>query len=103
MDCPKCDWRIWSRSGNKDGLREGLAKHMADVHDVSATCPTFNKVFNSSKGKRAKQNSMEQHQQVRIFFVERFHLKYLEIIEFRCTGPKSIPALFVECRNSGPI
>jgi len=64
MDCPKCDWRIWSRSGNKDALREGLAKHMAEPHDVSVTCPICHKVFNSCSSKRANQNCMEQHQQV---------------------------------------
>ena len=69
-------------------------------NDVSATCPTCYRVFNSSNNKRANQNSMEQHQQVRIFFVERFRLKDLEIMEFRCTGPRSTLAPFAECRNS---
>ena len=70
-------------------------------NDISATCPTCYRVFNSSNNKRANQNSMEQHQQVRIFFVERFRLKDLEIMEFRCTGPRSTLAPFAECRNSG--
>ena len=68
MSCLKCDMRFESRSGNKARLREVLAKHMADAHDVSATCPTCYKVFNSSNKKRANQNSMEQHQQVKIVF-----------------------------------
>jgi len=64
MSCLKCDMKFESKSGNKARLREVLAKHMADVHDVSATCPTCYQVFNSSNNKRANQNSMEQHQQV---------------------------------------
>ena len=102
--CKVCDVKLTSEVDWKNHL--GGKKHRAKSlpHDVAATCPTSHKVFNSSKGKKAKQNSMEQHQQVRIFFVE---LKYLEIIEFRCTGPRtlarSIPAPFVECRDSGSI
>ena len=67
MSCLKCDKRFESKSGNKARLRELVAKHMAEVHDVSVTCPTCYRVFNSFNNKRANQNSMEQHQQVRIF------------------------------------
>ena len=99
MSCLKCDKRFESKSGNKARLREVLAKHMAEAHNISATCPTCYTVFDSFNNKRANQNSMEQHQQVGIFcFVED-----LEIIEFRCTGPRSTPAPFVECRNSGAM
>ena len=66
MSCLKCDMKFESKSGNKARLREVLAKHMAEVHDVSVTCPTCYRVFNSFNNKRANQNSMEQHQQVRI-------------------------------------
>merc|ERR1711953_1450526 len=37
---------------------------MSFTYDVSATCPTCYKVFNSSNNARGNQNSMEQHQQV---------------------------------------
>ena len=86
--CKVCDVKLTSEVDWK--MHMGGQKHRA-------------KSLPPSKGKKAKQNSMEQYQQVRIFFLERFHLKYFEIIEFRCTGPKSIPAPFVECRDSGPI
>ena len=55
MSCLKCDMKFESRSGNKARLREVLAKHMADAHDVSATCPTCYQVFNSSNNKKANQ------------------------------------------------
>ena len=64
MYCQTCDKRFERRDGNKARLREAVAKHMRDVHDVSATCPTCHKVFDSFNNKRANQNSMEQHQQV---------------------------------------
>ena len=64
MYCQTCDKRFERRDGNKARLREAVARHMRDVHDVSATCPTCDKVFDSSNNKRANQNSMEQHQQV---------------------------------------
>ena len=69
ISCLKCDKRFENKSGNKARLREVLAKHMAEVHDVSATCPTCYKVFNSFNNKRANQNSMEQHQQVKLFYI----------------------------------
>ena len=81
----------------------GTNMFMCKVCDVKLTSEVDWKNHMGGRKHRANQNSMEQHQQVRIFFLERFHLKYFEIIEFRCTGPKSIPAPFVECRDSGPI
>ena len=63
MYCQTCDKRFERRDGNKARLREALAQHMRDAHDVSATCPTCYKVFNRSANKKANQNSMEQHHQ----------------------------------------
>ena len=65
MYCPTCDKEFMDRQGNKAALRERLAKHVAVKHeDVTATCATCYKMFNSSTSKRANLNSLEEHMQV---------------------------------------
>merc|ERR1712192_54656 len=49
MECPKCYRRIWSRSGNKDELKEDLTKHMTEPHYISDTCPKCDsRIWNDS-------------------------------------------------------
>ena len=62
MDCPKCDWRIWSRSGNKDELRDYLAKHMAEPHYISDTCPKCDsRIWNDSGDKVKLREDLLKH------------------------------------------
>ena len=81
MHCPRCDKRFSSSQASKASLRAKVARHIAEVHEVwgkfdlckiafdqnvAVDCPTCHRVFDHSNSKRANQNSLEEHMQVKL-------------------------------------